>query len=176
MACSSSLEDSSPSAMKACLWLSRHVFAFVLSRQAYVAKTSDQFCHVSTRHAFKIWEDTTKTCDVIKRGKSRLQRRPCLGGLYPRTLHYKERSSSAILVKNKVFLQNHGLNELKNNYLVVIWLRWIFFSSNLKKFLVIIFFFFFTKNASFSWIGALECQDVKILAAQRERSSACFIF
>jgi hypothetical protein len=47
----------------------------VLSRQAYVAKTSDQFCHVSTRHAFKIWEDiilTAKTCDVIKRGFPRL--------------------------------------------------------------------------------------------------------
>jgi hypothetical protein len=50
MACSSSLEDSSPSAMKVCLQLE-------LSRQAYVAKTSDQFWHVSTRHAFKIWED-----------------------------------------------------------------------------------------------------------------------
>jgi hypothetical protein len=36
---------------------------------------------------------------------------------------HKERSSSAILVKNEVFLQNHGL---KNNSLMVIWLRWYF--------------------------------------------------
>jgi hypothetical protein len=54
----------------------------VFSRQAYVAKTSDQFCHVSTRHALKIWEDiilSTKTCDVIKRGFPRLKGRPLFG-------------------------------------------------------------------------------------------------
>jgi hypothetical protein len=87
----------------------------VFSRQAYVAKTPDQFCHVSTRHAFKIWEDiilSAKTCDVIKSGFPRLQGRHCSGGLLVRALHYKERSSSAMLVTNKVFLQNHGLNEL----------------------------------------------------------------
>jgi hypothetical protein len=61
------------------------------------------------------WEDkilSAKTCDVIKRGFPRLQGRHCSGGLLVRAMHYKERSSSAILVKNKVFLQNHGLNEL----------------------------------------------------------------
>jgi hypothetical protein len=44
----------------------RFCLQLVLSRQAYVAKIS--FCHVSTRHAFKIWQDKAKTCDVIKRG------------------------------------------------------------------------------------------------------------
>jgi hypothetical protein len=61
---------------------------------------------MSSRHAFKIWEDkilSPKTCDVIKRGFPRLQGRHCSGGLLVRALHYKERSSSAILVKNKVF-------------------------------------------------------------------------
>jgi hypothetical protein len=81
MACSSSLEDSLAFSNEgvSLTFKTRFCLQLVLLRQAYVAKTSDQFCHVSTRHAFKIWEDiilSAKTCDVIKRGFPRLQGRP----------------------------------------------------------------------------------------------------
>jgi hypothetical protein len=93
VACSSAREDNMPSEMKVCLYF--HIFVLSWRSEGHMTR-----CQVSARRVFKCWEDTAKVCDVIKNCVTHLQRRLCLSGLLVRALRNKERSSTAILVKN----------------------------------------------------------------------------